>query len=117
MGESQPIKRGDIWYVHLEDAQGSKTQKTRPAIVIQNDIGNAYSPITIIAPITSNTTTIRPTDAPLFPGTTGLSTPSKALLNQIRAIEKSRLVQKIGVQQDLREVDYAIQVSLGLITL
>lgn len=116
MGERQSVKRGDIWYVNLGDTTGSEIQKTRPALIIQNDIGNLHSPITIIAPITSNTHTIRPTDAPLFPGSTGLKTRSKALLNQIRAVDKTRLVKRIGIQKDMSRVNQAIQISLGLIT-
>ena len=104
MGTRKPVRRGDIWYVDLGVTIGSETTKVRPAIIIQNNIGNEHSPITIIAPITSNTERIRPTDAALFPGETGLQQPSKALLNQIRAIDKQRLIKKILKISNIRLV-------------
>jgi mRNA interferase MazF len=114
-------KRGEIFLTTLDPTVGREIQKTRPAVVIQNDISNRLTDLTIVAPITS---TVR---FPLNPvhvllaadHHTGLSVTSVALLNQIRAIDKTRLVRRIGaVDTDtLERVDEAIKLGLGLIRL
>jgi mRNA interferase MazF len=95
-------------------------QKTRPALVIQNNIGNQYYRTTIVAPITS---TIR---LPLSPvhvllaahPTTGLTVPSVAVFNQIRTVDRSRLIRKLGFagERVMAAADVAIKISLGLPT-
>ncbi|MBI3051042.1 type II toxin-antitoxin system PemK/MazF family toxin [Candidatus Woesearchaeota archaeon] len=110
------IKRGDIWLVNLDPTIGHEIKKVRPGLIIQNDIGNKYSPITIVAPITSQKTEkIFPFEV-LLPKGTGLDKISKILLNQIRAIDKVRLTRKIGrLDEDtVRKVDEALRISLGL---
>jgi len=111
--------RGEIYLTALDPALGREIQKTRPALVIQNDVSNRLSGITIVAPITS---TVR---FPLSPvhvllaadENTGLSVTSVALLNQIRAIDRMRLVKRLGSidAQILDQVDEAIRISLGLV--
>ena len=111
------IKRGDIWLVNLDPTVGHEIKKSRPAVVIQNDLGNKYSPITIIAPITSqNLEKVYPIEV-LLNGNGGLKKASKILLNQIRAIDKRRLIKKLGIvnMDNLAKVDIAIKISLGLI--
>ena len=114
-------KRGEVFLTALDPTLGREIQKTRPALVIQNDISNRLAPLTIVAPITS---TVR---LPLNPvhvlltadETTGLSVVSVALLNQIRAVDKLRLVKRLGAvdQETLKRVDDAIRISLGLVAL
>jgi mRNA interferase MazF len=114
---SQP-KRGEIYLTALDPAVGREIQETRPALVIQNDVSNRLSDITIVAPITS---TVR---FPLNPvhvlltadPATGLSLTSVALLNQIRAVDRVRLVKRLGRIDDatMEQVDEAIGISLGL---
>ncbi|MEK7083910.1 MAG: type II toxin-antitoxin system PemK/MazF family toxin [Patescibacteria group bacterium] len=111
-------KRGDIYLVNFDPTVGSEIKKTRPAIILQNDIGNRYSPITIVAAITSRVEDrIYPTEVLLRHGKSGLSKDSLILLNQIRSIDKQRLVRKIGRidTETLRKVHAAIQISLGLV--
>ena len=114
-------RRGEIYLTALDPTLGREIQKTRPALIIQNDVSNRLSEITIVAPITS---TVR---FPLSPvhvllaadQTTGLSVTSVALFNQIRAVDKVRLIKRLGSVDDetLERVDEAIKISLGLIRL
>ena len=112
------VKRGDIWLVNLDPTIGHEIKKSRPAVIIQNDLGNKYSPITIIAPVTSqNIEKIYPIEVLLNKKNSGLEKDSKILLNQIRAIDKRRLVKKIGKVDNeiIDKVNDAIKISLGLI--
>ena len=112
------VKRGDIWLVNLNPTIGHEIKKSRPAVIIQNDLGNKYSPITIIAPITSqNIEKIYPIEVILDRKNSGLEKISKVLLNQIRAIDKGRLIKKLGKidYETLIKVDASIKISLGLV--
>ncbi len=111
------IQRGDIVLVNLDPVVGSEQGKTRPALVIQNDIGNKYSPITIVAPITSKVFEKEfPTNVKIRSKEFGLEKDSTILLNQIRTIDKSRIAKRLGrVDIDtIYKVNLAIKVSLGL---
>ena len=112
------IKRGDIWLVNLDPTIGHEIKKSRPAVIIQNDIGNKYSPITIIAPVTSqNTEKVYPIEVLLLKRNSGLEKNSKILLNQIRSIDKRRLVKKLGRvdKETMVEINNSIKISLGLV--
>lgn len=112
------IKRGDIWLVNLDPPIRHEIRKSRPAVVIQNDLGNKYSPITIIAPITSQKTeTVYPIEVFLPKGVQGLDKEAKVLLNHIRAVDKTRLVKRLGRIDELLldKIDEAIKISLGLV--
>ena len=114
----QEIKRGDIWLVNLDPTIGHEIKKSRPALIIQNDIGNKYSPITIIAPITSQgIEKIYPIEVLLDKKNSELKKDSKVLLNQIRAIDKRRLIKKLGKvnPEVIERVKDAIKISLGLV--
>jgi len=111
------IKRGDIVLVNLDPVVGSEQGKTRPALVIQNDIGNAYSPTTIVAPITSKVFSKEfPTNVQATPADSGLERDSTIMLNQIRTIDKSRIAKKIGKlsAELMKKVNFAIKASVGL---
>ncbi|MBS3168737.1 type II toxin-antitoxin system PemK/MazF family toxin [Candidatus Woesearchaeota archaeon] len=111
------IKRGEIWLVNLDPTIGHEINKSRPGLIIQNDIGNSYSSITIIAPITSqNLDKIYPIEVLLTIENSRLNKNSKVLLNQIRAIDKLRLIKRIGKinLETMRSVDEAIKISLDL---
>ncbi len=117
MGRVRAVRRGEIWLVDLGTTVGSEIRNARPAVVIQNDIGNAYSPTTIVAPVTSkHVDRLHPTDVALGKQS-GLSQPSKALCNQIRAVDKRRLVKRVGEVKTMLELDEALRVSLGLVTI
>ena len=111
------IKRGDIFLVNLEPVVGSEQGRIRPVLVIQNDLGNNYSPTTIIAPITSKGFEEEfPTNVQISQEGSGLEKESTILLNQIRTIDKSRIIKKISTLNYylIKKVDLAIKVSLGL---
>ncbi len=111
------VKRGEVWLVSLDPTIGHEIRKSRPAVVIQNDIGNKYSPITIIAPVTSqNTDRVFPFEVLLASKEFGLEKTSKALLNQIRPVDKRRLVKRLGTvdEETIERMNESIRISLGL---
>jgi len=111
------IKRGDIVLVNLSPTIGSEQGKTRPALIIQNNLGNEYSPTTIVAPLTSKEFSKEfPTNISLPKRTSGLTKDSTILLNQIRTIDKQRIVKKLTTlnYEIMEKVDLAIKISLDL---
>lgn len=113
-------KRGEVYLVNFEPTIGSEIRKTRPALIVQNDIGNEFSPITIVAAITSqHDNNLYPTEVLIKPPEGGLSNNSVVLLNQIRSIDKKRLIKRLGklTLTSMKQVERAIQVSFGLIEL
>ena len=111
------IKRGDMYYADLSPVIGSEQGGIRPVLVIQNDIGNKYSPTVIIAAITSQVNKAKlPTHMELDAKNFGLPRDSVILLEQIRTIDKTRLKEKIGHLDDLLmdNVDKRLSVSFGL---
>lgn len=111
-------KRGEIYLVSFDPTFGAEIQKTRPALVLQNDIANEYSPITIVAAMTSQfDETLYPTEVLIKPPEGGVTINSVVLLNQIRSIDKQRLVRQLGElnQETMEQVNQAIQISLGLV--
>jgi mRNA interferase MazF len=106
--------------VSFDPALGSEIQKTRPALILQNDIANRHSPITIVAAITSQfEEPLYPTEVLISPPEGGLVVPSVVLLNQIRSIDRRRLVRRLGVvaEATMARVDQALRISAGLIGL
>ena len=111
------IKRGDIVLVNLNPVIGSEQGKTRPALIIQNDLGNQYSPTTIVAPITSKIFNKEfPTNINLSSKDSSLNTDSTILLNQIRTIDKSRIIRALTKIDSsiMKKVNLAIKISLDL---
>ena len=111
-------KRGEIYLVNFDPTVGAEIQKTRPALILQNDIANRHSPITVVAALTSQfEEPLYPTEVIVSMPEGGLSVDSVVLLNQIRSIDKRRLVRRLGaVRPDTTErVDRALQISLGLL--
>jgi len=116
---SLELKRGETVLVDLNPARGAEKKKTRPCLVIQNDIGNRFSPLTIVAVITSQKEISKqyPTDVWIAKGEGGLDYPSIIQCDQIRTIDKARVIKKIGSlnTSKMKEVDQAIKVSLSLL--
>jgi mRNA interferase MazF len=112
-------KRGEIWIMSFDPAVGSEIKKTLPALIVQNDIGNEHSPLTIVLPLTSNPKRGNLINIVIHSPEGGLEVDSVVLTNQIRAIDKQRLIKKLGKlkPETLDQVDYALQISLGLIKL
>ncbi|MDI3317661.1 MAG: type II toxin-antitoxin system PemK/MazF family toxin [Bacillota bacterium] len=113
----EPVLRGDIYYADLSPVVGSEQGGVRPVLVIQNDIGNRYSPTVIVAAITSQTGKApMPTHVELAPAESGLGRASVVLLEQIRTIDKRRLRERVARldRRTMKRVDEALRVSVGL---
>ena len=112
-------KRGEIYLVSFDPAVGAEIQKSRPALVVQNNIGNLHSPVTIVAAITSNVRRQGPTGVLVNTPEGGLTMDSVVLLNQIRTVDKRRLLKRLGASRaaTMRQIDQAIMISLALIEL
>ena len=111
------IKRGDLYYADLSPVVGSEQGGVRPVLVVQNDIGNKYSPTIIAAAITSKLNKARmPTHIEVSAKEYGLDKDSVILLEQIRTIDKSRLKEKIGElgEYKMNQVNRAMMISLGV---
>ena len=111
------VKRGDIYYADLSPVVGSEQGGLRPVLIIQNDIGNRYSPTVIAAAITSRIGKTRlPTHIDIYANQVGLAKDSVILLEQIRTLDKRRLKEKMGHLDDsmMDTVNTAIAISFGL---
>lgn len=111
------IRRGDIFYADLSPVVGSEQGGLRPVLIIQNDVGNKYSPTVIAAAITSQVSKTKlPTHIDVYADSVGLAKNSVILLEQIRTIDKRRLREKMGHIDGLlmQQVNDAITVSFGL---
>jgi mRNA interferase MazF len=121
MAQSQTVnhpRRGEVYLVNFDPTLGAEIQKTRPALVVQNDIANRYSAITIVAAISSQfDESLYPTEVLVKAPQGGLRNNSVVLLNQVRSIDKQRLIQRLGYlrPETMARVDRAISISLGLI--
>ena len=114
-------RRGDVYLVEFDPTRGHEIRKTRPAVIIQNDVSNQYSPIAIVAAISSHFgNPPHPREVLVGPGgKTGLTQPSAEILNQIRSIDRQRLLERIGRIDGatMLRVDDALKISLGLVEL
>lgn len=114
------VKKGDLFFADLSPVVGSEQGGIRPVLVVQNDVGNRYSPTIIVAAVTSQTGKAKlPTHVELKATQGGLSKNSVVLLEQLRTIDKQRLKERIGSLDDtqLPVVDEALGVSLGIANL
>ena len=112
--------RGEVYFVAFDPTLGAEIRKTRPALILQNDIANRSSPITIVAAITSKfDEELYPTEVLVRAPEGGLDADSVVLLNQIRSVDRRRLMRRTGrlVPATMRLVDRALMLSLGLIDL
>jgi mRNA interferase MazF len=112
------VKRGDVFFADLSPVVGSEQGGVRPVLIIQNDIGNRFSPTVIVAAITAQIQKAKlPTHVEIDAEAHGFDRDSVILLEQIRTIDKQRLTDKITHLDDesMRKVDEALQVSVGLI--
>lgn len=121
MGSPQKItwpRRGEVFLVSFDPTVGAEIKETRPALIVQNDILNRYSPVTIVAAISSQLDKeLYPTEVQIQPPEGGLGRPSVAQLNQIRSIDRQRLLRRLGrlKPRTLQAVDRALTISLGLL--
>ncbi len=111
------VKRGDLYYADLSPVTGSEQGGVRPVVVVQNNVGNKYSPTTIVAAITSQMNKAKlPTHVPISAQNYGLPKNSVVLAEQLRTIDKKRLREKLGNIDDdaMDKIDEAIMISVGL---
>ncbi|HEV1288067.1 MAG TPA: type II toxin-antitoxin system PemK/MazF family toxin [Bryobacteraceae bacterium] len=122
MAQGQKVahpRRGEIYLVAFDPTVGREIKKTRPALIVQNDVGNRYGDLTIVAAITSKISPVLyPVEVIVQPSrANGLQLLSAILLDQVRTVDRRRLIRRLGAidPSTLRRVDDAIRVSLGLI--
>ncbi|MDR2753926.1 MAG: type II toxin-antitoxin system PemK/MazF family toxin [Oscillospiraceae bacterium] len=112
------VKRGDIFYADLSPVVGSEQGGIRPVLIVQNDVGNKFSPTVIAAAITSQRyKTDLPTHIKVNADSSGLARDSIVLLEQVRTLDKRRLKERMGnlENRDMQRVDRALSVSLGIL--
>ena len=111
------LRRGEVYFVNFDPTIGAEIKKTRPALILQNDIANMYSPITNVAAVTSQSDEqLYPTEVSIRSPEGGMTRDSVVLLNQIRSIDKKRLAERLGCLQPetMIKIDRALEVSLGI---
>ncbi|TFD95313.1 MULTISPECIES: type II toxin-antitoxin system PemK/MazF family toxin [Jeotgalibacillus] len=114
------VKRGDVFFADLSPVVGSEQGGVRPVLIIQNDIGNRFSPTVVVAAITAQIQKAKlPTHVEISSKRNGFERDSVILLEQIRTLDKQRLTDKITHLDDetMDKVDEALQISLGLVDL
>lgn len=113
------VKKGDLYFADLSPVVGSEQGGVRPVLVVQNDVGNKYSPTIIVAAITSQNKAKLPTHIELAATQGGLSKNSVVLLEQLRTIDKQRLKERIGSlnESQIPSINEALSVSLGIANL
>jgi len=109
---SRTLRRGDVVWVALHPTRGSEIRKTRPAVVISNDSCNRYGSWVAVLPVTSNVSSLYPGEARIEVA----GKPARVLGDQVRSVDKGRLRSRIGRlrQDELREVEDAVKITLGL---
>ena len=113
-----PVKRGEIYYADLSPVVGSEQGGIRPVLIIQNDVGNRYSPTVIAAAITSQRDKAKlPTHIELSAQSCGLQKDSTVLLEQVRTIDKKRLRERMGeiTPETMNSINSALSISFGLV--
>jgi len=113
---SQPVRRGDVFWANLGPTVGVEIKKTRPVVVVSNDMINQHSRLVIVVPLTTNIARLSPSHVLIPKGEGDLDQDSKAVTEQIRAMDKQRLVAKIGTLSGrfLRLIEQAIRNSVAM---
>jgi mRNA interferase MazF len=106
------MQRGEVWWVSFEPAVGGEIKKTRPAVIVSNDVSNRYINRVQVVPLTSNTERVYPSEALV----TVAGRQSKAMADQITTVSKLRLIKKVGTlsSEDMLQLERAIRVQLAL---
>lgn len=110
------IKRGDVFYADLSPVKGSEQDGIRPVLIVQNDIGNKYSPTVIAVAITTQRKPKLPTHIPIEKQKANLPKNSVIMVEQIRTLDKSRLLQKVGTldEEIMQKVKKALKISFSI---
>jgi mRNA interferase MazF len=110
------VRRGDVVLARLDPTLGVEIKKTRPVIVLSNDSINHFAELAVVVPLTKNTARVSPSHAVIPKGAGGLAVPSKAVTEQIKAVDKRRLVKLLGrlTPDQLAHVERALKNTLAL---
>jgi mRNA interferase MazF len=110
------VRRGDVVLAALDPTAGMEIKKTRPVVVVSNDHINELSQLAVVAPLTKNTARLSPSHTVIPKGAAGLTVTSKVLTEQIKAVDKRRLVRRLGTLPPhlLAQIDRALKTTLAL---
>ncbi|OIP28466.1 MAG: hypothetical protein AUK23_12980 [Deltaproteobacteria bacterium CG2_30_43_15] len=110
------IERGDVFLVNFDPTVGAEVKKTRPAVIVSNNVNNDHSPLVSISPITSNVSKVYSFEVEIPTGIGGLRTRSKIMPNQTRAVDKIRLLKKMGhlPQEVMDKIDQTLKLHYDL---
>ena len=113
----EKIYRGDLFFANLNPVKGSEQGGKRPVVILQNDVGNKFSPTVIVAAITSRTRKKANMPTHVSLDNSALEKDSQVLLEQIRTLDKTRLIKKVGklTQDEMRAIDNSLEISLSLV--
>lgn len=113
----EKICRGDLFFANLNPVKGSEQGGKRPVVILQNDVGNKFSPTVIVAAITSRTRKKANMPTHVSLDNAALEKDSQVLLEQIRTLDKTRLIKKVGklTQDEMRAIDNSLEISLSLV--
>ena len=113
----EKIYRGDLFFANLSPVKGSEQGGKRPVVILQNNVGNKFSPTVIVAAITSRTRKKANMPTHVSLDNAALEKDSQVLLEQIRTLDKTRLIKKVGklTQDEMRAIDNSLEISLSLV--
>lgn len=116
MNRKKKVRKGDVFLANLDPTVGVEIKKTRPVIVVSNNVINKYSPLVVVVPLTTNISKVSPSHVVFKEGIGGLNKPSKVLTEQIRAMDKQRLHKKLGSlrKDELKKLEDALKNTLDM---